>query len=353
MVGGQANRARLADVAEAAGVSKSIASRVLNGDGRVSVREETRQRILDAAERLAYRAHVAARLLRHARAGVVGLLTPDLTNPVIGRIVRAAVGRARALDHALLLYEDTDGAEAAATVGELCAGGRIDGLIVVSARPGHPLLEQLAESNLPHVFVNRAVPGSSRNVTMADERASAVVVDHLAGLGHRRLGHVAGPASLDPARRRIDGFLARAAELGLEALVAEGDFSPAGGRAATAALLDRPDPPTALYASSITQAPAVLRAAHERGMRVPSDLSVCTYDESPLAAQLVPALTTVAMPLDALAVAAVDALAEQLAGGPPRDVTVPDEPSLIVRESTGPPGPRSGHLTGADSVTTA
>jgi len=345
---GAGRRATLADVASQAGVSKSIASRVLNDDGRVSVRPETRRRIVDAAARLGYRAHAAARLLRHARTGVLGLLTPDLANTVITGIVRAAVVRARALDYALVLYEDADGQDAAGqdaagqdaaeTALELSGSGRVDGLIVASARPGHPLLPHLARSALPHVFVNRGVEGSGRSVTMDDAAASALAVDHLVGLGHRRLGHVAGPRALDPVGRRADGFAARARHHGLreeDAVVVEGDLSAAGGAAAAGALLDRDPRPTAIYVSSLTQAPAVVREAHRRGLRIPDDLSVCTYDESELAAQLIPALTTIAMPVVALATAAVDALAAQLGGAEPADLRIPDAPALVHRESTG------------------
>jgi DNA-binding LacI/PurR family transcriptional regulator len=330
----RSRRNRLEDVARSAGVSKSIASRVLNRDPGLLVRPETRARVVRAARELDYRPHAAARGLKRAETGALGLLVPPMTNPVYLRIIRGAFERALERDFVVLLVEDVDPTQAEETASRLVQAGRIDGLMVASARPRHPLLRSLRRLRIPHVFVNRAVARSGRNVIMDDARASASALDHLVGLGHKRIGHVAGPGELDTARRRAAGFRKHAAALGLGVQVAEGEFGESGGAAAAGTLLEcRPDL-TALYTSTLTQAVGVFHCAWELGRRVPADLSVIAHDDMPLANYLRPPLTTVRMPLAELGAAAVDALVDQLLGGPPRDVTVDTKPEVVVRRST-------------------
>ena len=328
-------RVTLEDVAREAGISKSIASRVLNGHPGLSVRPATRSRVVETASRLGYRPHAAARGLRRAETGAIGLLIPDLTQAVYARIVRGAFERAREREFAVLLAEDMVEGTAEPMLARLVQQGRVDGLILASSRLSHPLLGTVARHGIPHVFANRAVPGTNRNVVMRDDLASAAAVDHLADLGHRRVAHIAGPLGLDTARRRERAFRRRAAERGLDALVAEShDFGEVGGAAAATELL-RADPGlTALYTSTLNQAVGALDAAWRLGRRVPDDLSLVTYDDMPLAEYLRPPLTTVLMPLAELGAAAVDALIDQLGGAAPRDVVVEQAPQVIVRGST-------------------
>jgi LacI family transcriptional regulator len=332
------HRARLEDVAVRAGVSKSIASRILNAAPELSVRPETRERVLAAARELHYRPHVGARGLTRAETGAIGLLIPNLTMPVYSRIVRGAVQRALERDFAVVLVEDLDDGATEASIDALVRSGRSDGLLIASVRPGHPLLPVLRHHALPHVFVNRSVPGSGRNATMADEKASEAAIDHLAALGHRRIGLIAGPPGNDPAERRAAGFVRRAAEVGLElAPLAEGDFTEQGGAELTRRILEEHPSLTALTAGGLSQAVGVLHAVWELGLRVPEDLSVVSFDDLSLAEYLRPPLTTVRMPLAELGAAAVDALLEQLGGGPPRDVVVETQPVVVVRGSAGSP----------------
>ena len=334
----RSGRVRLEDVALAAGVAKSTASRILNDAPDLSVRTHTRARVLEAARRLDYRPHAAARGLRRAATGALGLVVPNLAMPVYARIVRGAFRRARERDFVVLLAEDLVPREADEAFAALAGSGRIDGLVVASARPRHPLVGSLRRHGIPHVFANRAVGGSGRNVVMDDARASAAALDHLTALGHVRIGHVAGPRTLDPARRRAEAFAAEAAARGLdEAPVAEGEFSEQGGAEPAHALFDAHPGLTAVYSSSLAQTLGVLHAAWERGLRVPNDVSVVSYDDMPFAAFLRPPVTTIRMPLGELGAAAVDALIDQLEGAEPRDVVVPGEPVVIARRSTAPP----------------
>jgi LacI family transcriptional regulator len=337
-------RARLEDVAKAAGVSKSTVSRVLSGDPLLSVRDETRARVHALARELGYRPHPVARALAVPATAALALLVPELSNPAYVAIIRGAYGRARERGYVLLCAEDFEGQEADEAFTALVDGGRVDGLLIASARPEARLLAALERHWVPHVFVNRLVPGDVANATLDVARASRVALDHLADLGHTAIGHVAGPREVQSARSRETAFLARAAERGLPVPpVARGAFTADGGAAAADRLLGHHRELTAVFTSSLAQAIGLLHVARRRGIEVPAALSVIAYDEVPMARYLSPPVTTIEMPLGALGAAGVDLLLEQLDGGPARSVVLGSEPAIVRRESTASPAyrPRS------------
>jgi DNA-binding LacI/PurR family transcriptional regulator len=222
------------------------------------------------------------------------------------------------------------------TFADLVEEGRVDGLLIASARPDHRLLASARLDRLPHVFVNREMPGSGRNVGMDLAEASATAVRHLYALGHTDIGLVSGPAELYPARVREQGFRDQMTGLGLDpGCCVSAPFSEEGGSQAARRLLARRPAPTALYCGTLGQAIGALHALHVLGLRVPEDVSVVSYDDLPLADYLSPPLTTVAMPLLELGAAAVDAVLDQLEGAPPHDVAIPTLPVVVTRASTG------------------
>ena len=330
-------RVRLVDVAAAAGTSAATASRILNGAPSFPVSEELRRRVEKAARELGYRPHAAARSLRMAQAGAVGMLVPTFTNPVYAQLIDSAFERASEQGVTVLLAEDPDGEKAGEALARLVREGRIDGVIVGSARAGRPLASLLEEYRIPHVFMNRAVPGSNRNLIMDDASASVLVVDHLVELGHRRIAHVAGPLDIDPAARRATAFEERARELGIEHTVVAEEFLEIGGVRAFERLRDAGDRSTAVYTSTVSQGVGVLSAAARHGVEVPWQLSVIAHADMPLADFLVPPLTAVRVPLVQLAAVAVDSLLEQIATGATGDVVVDDPPEIVRRASTAPP----------------
>jgi DNA-binding LacI/PurR family transcriptional regulator len=327
---------RLEDVAQAAGVHVSTASRVLNGSA-AAVRPETRDRIEEAAVRLRYRPNAIARGLKLASAGALGLLVPSLRNPVYSAIIRGAFDRAWEREFVVLLAEDTGASAAQQAYERLVAEGRIDGLLIASARPGSPLLDHLVEDPIPCVFVNRRHRGSGRNASMREEDAGLMAAEHLLGLGHTRLAHISGPRELDTARRRAEGFAAAVRAAGHRCPVVEAPFEEAGGMAAMRELLGRRTPPTGVFASNINQAVGAIAGARVGGRRIPDDLSLIGYDDDPLCEHLEVPLTAIRMPLHELGRVAVDALIDQVEGDSPRDITVHTPPELIVRGSTGAP----------------
>lgn len=331
-------RVRLIDVANLAGVTKSVASRVLNKDGTLSVRDETRLRVMESAQRLGYQPHVGARALAGARTSALALLIPDLTNPVYSRIARGAYFQARQRGYAMLLAEDTEDEAVEEQFSDLIAGGRVDGLLIASARPDHPLINALPGMGIPYVFLNRSVPGSGRNVTLAMEAASARAVAHLTGLGHVRIGHIAGPQFLTADDGRRTGLMDAARDAKLPPPAVEyGAFSERGGYDAVQRLMREEPDLTAVYTSTLNQAIGALQGLRRLGLDVPGQVSVISYDDLPLAEYLQPPLTTIAMPLVELGRTAIDALCLQLEGKPAQDIVVPAEPEVIVRRSTAPP----------------
>ncbi|WP_372594372.1 LacI family DNA-binding transcriptional regulator [Actinotalea sp.] len=333
-------RARLVDVAERSGVTKSIVSRVINGDTTLRIRPETRTRILRIADDLGYRPHAGARALSLSRTGVLALLIPDLSNSVYAAVTRGAYRQARELGYAVLLAEDTADVGGGDDYAELVISGRVDGLLVASARADHPLVDRLLREPdaIAHVFVNREVPGSHRNVGLDMAGASAAAVDHLVAHGHRHIAMTPGPPELTPAQARLGGFRARLEHHGLSPeAIASGDFSEAGGYTAAREILTRWPSTTALYTSTFVQAIGAMQAARSLGRRLPHDLSIITYDDSPMADYLEPRLTTVAMPLAELGATAVDLLVEQLASGQVRDLRIEDGFRIVERDSVVPP----------------
>jgi DNA-binding LacI/PurR family transcriptional regulator len=345
-------RARLVDVAEASGVTKSVVSRVLNGDPSLRIRDKTRSRILETATALSYEPHAGAKALAGSRPDALALLIPDLTNAVYARIARGAYQRARELGYVVLLAEDTEDSHAHSDYTDLVSSGRVEGLLIASSREGHPLLAAGQLDRIPHVFVNRSVPGSMRNVSIDLSGASASAYNYLYGLGHRTLGHISGPGELTPAREREAGFLGAAEAAGQPApMVAHEAFSAEGGYRGTRRLLTEHPDITAIYAGTFQQAAGALKALHSLRLRIPGDVSVLSYDDLPIAEFLEPSLSAMALPLLELGRASVDALVEQLQGEPARDVLLDHDAAIIARSSTGPPPCAPAQTEAVTSIT--
>jgi LacI family transcriptional regulator len=194
-------------------------------------------------------------------------------------------------------------------------------------------------TQLPVLWLNRRPPGATRYVVLDDARAAAMAVEHLIELGHRRIGHLAGPAEADTARRRATGYRRALRAAGLEVdpmLEVRGDYTPAGGAAAMAELLGRPQPPTAVFVANVASAIGALAQAAQSGVAVPDRLSVVAVHDTALAAYLTPPLTTVQMPLRELGARGVEKLFEVDATAPVQEVV--DSPmTLLVRSSTAKP----------------
>ena len=249
--------------------------------------------------------------------------------------MRAVVRRAAERELVVLLAEDTGDEETEKAYERLVAQARIDGLIVTSASAGSSLPRRVITSGAPCVFAGRGVAGSGRNVLLAEEPVSSLAVEHFAALGHTLVGHVTGPVDAsDIIERRVTAFHASAKACGIGALVERGSLDEAGGAAATERLLAAEPSPTAILVTNFNQVFGAIAAIRARSLTIPRDVSVIAADDDPVFDFLEPPQTAFRRDHAELGVAAVDALLEQMAGSPARDVELSSPPTLIERGST-------------------
>lgn len=332
-------RVTLSDVATLAQVDRSVVSRVLNRDPRLNVREETRDRVLRAIEQLGYRPDPIARSLRTRRAEAFGLLVPDFSNPVYASIIKGAEAAAARRGCVLMTGSLAGAGYETRQYVDLLARGRVDGMLLAGADATGELIDHLQRLEVPWLLINRRLPGAGRHVTLDDERAAALAVEHLVDLGHRRIAHIAGPPEADTAQRRRAGYERAARTAGLQVrddLLVAGDYTSTGGASGMAALMALDPPPTAVFVANVAAAVGALYAARRAGRSVPQDVSVVAVHDLPLAAYLEPPLTTVRMPVEELGTRALALLASM----PPEAgiAEVIEGPmELVVRGSTAPP----------------
>jgi LacI family transcriptional regulator len=332
----------LRDVAEAAGVHAATASRALNPATRGLVNADTARRVMKVAEQLGYRPNPIARGLKTAKSGTVGIVLPDLTNPLFPPIVR---GIEEVLEPAgysgLIVNTDNDPGREQWQIEHL-RSRQVEGLIVATARVEHPLMEQLHRQGVVMVMVNRRPDGVDVPTITPDDAAGVdQAVRHLAGLGHTRIAHVAGPANTSTGVNRARAYRAAVRELGLDddpALVTTASqWSEDSGAAGLRALLDDGVEFTAIVAGNDLIALGCYDVFRERGINCPTEMSVVGFNDMPFLDKLQPPLTTVAIPHQQIGAEAARLLLDSIADPtrPARSVLLPL--SLVVRGSTAPP----------------
>lgn len=329
-------RATIKHVSAMAGVSIKTVSRVLNNERYVS--EETRQRVEQAVAALNFRPSLAARMLAGKRSFQVALLY-DNHSPFYIHQVQTGVW-ARCIEEGVrLLAQPMDVASASLVedVGGLIDQTHVDGVILSSpVTDAMAVLDELDRRDVPFVRISPGTDhGRSSSVTMDDVQAADDMTSHLIALGHRHIGFILGHPNHMASDQRLFGYrraLDRAGLLFEPSLVRTGAFDFASGEAAADAMLDLPRPPTAIFASNDDMASGVLAVAHRRGLRLPQDLSVAGFDDTALAAQLWPPLTTVRQPTRDLAYAAASLLFE----GGERVINRRLPHELVIRGSTAP-----------------
>jgi len=353
MSSSKTNRTTIADVAIRAGVSKGLVSFALND--RPGVSAETRQRILAAADELGWRPSLRGRSLSSDRAFALGLVLardPDILagDPFFPAFISGVESVLAPAGQALVLsMVETEEAESR-TYRQLAVNGRVDGVIISDLRAGDARIALVRELGLSAVTLGRPdVASPFPAVTVDDAEGIRASVAHLVGLGHTRIAHVGGPATMLHGSRRRDSFRLAMRESGLaDDLVVETDFSAAQGAAATLRLLARRDRPTAIVYSNDPMAIAGLGIAQRAGLDVPGELSITGFDGSEVGKYLHPSLTTVRTSAREWGVAAASALLLSIDGHAPDDIEL--EPAqLVVGGSTAQP--RTGHR-GTDAAPT-
>ena len=330
--------ARLAIVAAQAGVSEATVSRVLND--RPGVSQSTRQAVITALDVLGYD---RPSRLREAAAGMVGLIVPELTNPVFPAFAQVIETGLVVSGYMPLLCTQTPGGVQEDDYLRMLLDRGVAGVVFVSGLHADTTSDParyaaLRERRLPVVLVNGYLEGLDVPCLSNDDAAAIdLSVGHLAGLGHRVLGLATGPERFRPVQRRVDAFgpaVRRRVGEGGETHVEHTIFSVEGGVAAASRLLDRGV--TAIICGSDLMALGAIRAVRDRGLRVPEDVSVVGSDDSSLMAFTDPPLTTVRQSVQSIGDAAVRTLVDEILGHPTPRGEFLFRPELIVRSSTAP-----------------
>ncbi len=330
------------EVARLAEVHPGTVSRTLNEQTRALVNRDTAERVLRAVEQLGYRPNPIARGLKTSRSYTVGVLIPDLTNPLFPPIMRGIEDRLAEVGYtALVVNTDNDPVRERSQM-EAMRARQVDGFIAATARLDLELLEDVAAGGAPMVLVNRSTEdGSLPAVTVDDRHGIRLAVDHVVDLGHTRIGHVAGPQNVSTGHRRHLGFQQAMRAQGLPAPRTQTRFARAftetEGARACAGLLERNPELTAVVAGNDRLAIGCYDALEERGLSCPADISVTGFNDMPFVDRLAPPLTSVRVPQREIGIRAADLLLRELAGDKLDAAEVLLEPTLVVRGSTAPP----------------
>jgi LacI family transcriptional regulator len=332
----------LRDVARAAQVHPGTVSRALNAETRALVNEETAERVMRAAAELGYRPNPIARGLKTNRSFTVGVLVPDLTNPLFPPIVRGIEDRLGGAGYTSLIANTDNDPERERQDFEAMRARQVDGFITATARLDREFVAETRGVSEPIVLVNRRLEDESLPaVTVDDREGSRLAVEHIAALGHRRVAHLAGPQALSTGHQRHLGFLDAMAAAGLEvderAICFSHAFTEAEGARVCRELLDGAPDVTAIVAGNDLLALGCYDVLAERGLGCPADVSVVGFNDMPFADRFDPPLTTVRIPHREIGLGAADLLLERLGDGDGAARQILLAPSFVVRGSTAPP----------------
>jgi DNA-binding LacI/PurR family transcriptional regulator len=331
--------ATIRQVAALAGVSTATVSRVLARSGRVS--PELDAKVRSAAKQLNYQPNRAARNLRARHGSTVGVLIPDIQNLFFTAIVRGIDDEVTKFGYTLLLANSDGSAERERVYLDTFRAEGVAGLLAIPSQDDERAFRQFLDTGVPMVILDRTVHLPNVDLVSVTNRDGAIqAVEHLVGLGHRRIAMIGGLEAHNVGSDRRAGYIAALERAGIPpdpALVKDGGFEREAARDAVIELLALSDPPTAIFSANNTMSLGVLQALHERGLHVPQDISVVGFDDMPWQVAMQPPLTCVAQPTYDIGAMAARLLLERIAD-PTRPVRrVVLETSLVVRASSGEP----------------
>ncbi len=332
------------DIARLANVSKKTVSRVINESP--FVREETRARITEIIKRVGFTPDPQARALAFRRSFLIGLIYDNPNAPYVINFQEGALGALRRMGYELVVHPcDRHSEEFLTDIRRFITRQKLDGVVMLPPVSENPTLaEMLRKLECPYIRVIAAALDDPKNLVMSMDRQSAAeVADHLAKLGHRRIAMIMGPRTYRSAIERLEGFSNALADRGLSLppdLIAEGAYTFESGAACADVLLSRTPRPTAIFAGNDETAAGVYRTAYLRGVKIPDELTVIGFDDSPLASRLCPSLTTMRQPIRDMGRMAAEKLIAKISGldDAPAVAATTVVPHLVVRESSGPPG---------------
>lgn len=324
------------EVARRAGVSTSTVSRALSG--KIFVREETKKKIMAAVEALNYSPNRAAQGLKEGKSKTLGLIIPDITNPLYPKLVKAVEMRAAELGYTLILFDTDKDVKTEEKYLRALPSHYVGGAIVVTASDDFSHVAELASQNIPVVILNRDFDTDLQCVTNDNENGAYVVTRHLLEHGHKRIACFQVDTELQRYRQRSDGFTRAHQDFNqriFKKLLVDKVDTAEQAYEATRRLLSQPGPPTAILSFIDVLTFGIYSAVLDCGLRIPDDISVAGFDDIDTSRHMIPPLTTYSHPVRTIADAALSAITaavekhESLTGRP--NIVV--EGSLIVRKS--------------------
>jgi LacI family transcriptional regulator len=306
------------------------------------VREETRRRVIAAANELNYRPDLIASGLRRQRTYTIGVLVPDLGNPVFGELIRGISRRLERAGYTAIVLETEDEHGRLQTGARLCSERRVDAVVSGATRAGDGrTLRRLVRSSIPVVMAMRWIRGLQIPIVANDDlRGGALAAQHLISLGHERLAQLHGPDDIEAFRERGLGFRGTAARAGRDdsdQVRYAGLPTAVEGRRLMRSLLEAGEPPTGIFAHNDLMAVGAVEALKEASLRCPEDVSVIGYNDMPLTEHLAPPLTTIRMPTAEIGRVAAETALSLIEGPSTSAVAISLQPALVVRGSTAPP----------------
>jgi len=348
--------ATLRDVAAAARVHPATASRALNPGTRLLVSEETARRVTEAAERLGYRPNPVARSLRTRRSHTIGVLIPDLNNPLFPPIVRGLEDRLAKHGYVALIGNTDADTTRERMVFDQMRARHVDGFVLATATLHNPILAEAAEADLPVVLMNRTAQGYPfSSVSVDNEQGERAAVAHLASLGHTRIGHIAGPQEISTGVARLRGFLDEMQSHHLPVadsqIVYATGYTIEEGLRCGRELVEANRDLTAVAVANDLLAVGCYGAFDELGLRCPEDMSVIGFNDMPFIDRLRPPLSSVRFPHYKLGTEAAKLLLERIEDAESPVKILYLAPELIVRGSTVPLAPAAvSGLSGDDEL---
>lgn len=320
-----------------AGVSSATVSYVVNNGPRV-VSPETRARVQEAIQKLGYRPNAVARNLRRQRTTTLGLILPDAQNPFFAQVAQGIEQVALENGYVVIQCHSDFSKERELKFSETLYVERAAGVLwFPTSSDGEPA-RRFAENQVPLVLIDRLIPGFDLPSVVADNfRGAYLATQHLIDCGHTLIGCIARPSDLSHSQQRIQGYLQALRDHGLptdENLIVRSGYRPEAGRIAAQELLQRSPRPSAIFAYNDFMAIGALRAAFEKGLRVPDDLAVVGFDNIPQAALTCPALTSVSAPKAELGKHAARLLLDLIRGQAVEQPHIVLGVELVVRETT-------------------
>ena len=342
-------RITIIDVAKAAGVHPSTVSRVLNGSGDLNLLPATRQRVIAAAARLGYRPSALARSLRLQRTFTLGMLVPNIDNPLFPPIIKGVEETARSRGYNLVLCNTEDSSEREDEYLRVLRERQVDGIVIASSFMPDATIAELRRDRFPFVLVNRGSRGPDDLVVLVDnDMGTAEAIGHLVDLGHSRIGIVAGPQTTMTGHQRLAAAKAALRERGIRlesALVSVAEaFSEEAGYRAARRLIQGGAPPTAIFCANDLVVLGTLRAAREAGLECPDQISLVGFNDISFADLFAPPLTTVHVPQRELGELAAGLILAEIEQQPIPVRRIVLDVHLVIRGSTAAPSRSSERI---------